>query len=141
LVLVEAKAYDRELDPRGKSGLGNPDNHVRIGNAIKTANAGLNSVLPGWDLTVDSHYQLANRFAWSWKLTSVGIPVILVYLGFLKAEEMSNRGRPFADHDAWCAYMVQYSQDSVPVACWEQPLDNHGTILLPVMRTAQVNLD
>ena len=46
---------------------------------------------------------MANRFAWSWKLTELGYPVILVYLGFLRAEEMQKGGEqePFDNHAHW----------------------------------------
>ena len=30
----------------------------------------------------ESHYQLANRLAFACKITSLGIPTVLVYLGF-----------------------------------------------------------
>jgi hypothetical protein len=35
----------------------------------------------------DNRYQMSNRFAWSWKLASVGVPVVLVYLGFVGAAD------------------------------------------------------
>jgi len=88
LLLVEAKAHDKELSEAGKSQSttdNSKKNHDRIGIAIEQANTGLNSVLNGWALSRDSHYQLSNRFAWSWKLTNLGMPVVLVYLGFLNA--------------------------------------------------------
>ena len=66
----------------------NKANHNQIGDAIQQANHGLEPLLPGWDLSRDSHYQLSNRFAWSWKIASMGVPVVLVYLGFLNADEM-----------------------------------------------------
>jgi crotonobetainyl-CoA:carnitine CoA-transferase CaiB-like acyl-CoA transferase len=34
--------------------------------------------LPGWSLSVDSHYQICNRFAWAWKIASLGVPVVLI---------------------------------------------------------------
>ena len=30
-----------------------------------------------WGLSRDDHYQLSNRFAWCWKLATLGIPVVL----------------------------------------------------------------
>jgi hypothetical protein len=90
LLLVEAKAHVAELKEDCKtldedaSDL-SIDNHKQIGLAITAASLGLNNALPGWRLSCDSHYQLANRFAWAWKLASMGIPVVLVYLGFVGA--------------------------------------------------------
>jgi hypothetical protein len=140
LVLVEAKAHDRELDVRGKNGKGNPENHARITAAIAEANAGLNAALPGWNLTARSHYQLANRFAWAWKLAGMRVPVILVYLGFPRAEEMVDCGRPFADADAWRHHFENHSRGTVPVECWERRLEINGTALIPLVRSAEVNL-
>ena len=28
---------------------------------------------------------MSNRFAWAWKLADLGVPVVLVYLGFFRA--------------------------------------------------------
>ncbi len=66
-------------------------NHAQIGRAISEASLGLKDTMDGWNLSRDSHYQLANRFAWAWKLASMGVPVVLVYLGFLGAAEMGLR--------------------------------------------------
>lgn len=35
-----------------------------------------------FDLDVSRHYQLANRVAYAWKLADLGLPVVLLYLGF-----------------------------------------------------------
>jgi hypothetical protein len=40
---------------------GRAENHSRIGTACREASATLNSVLPGWNLSIGSHYQLCNR--------------------------------------------------------------------------------
>jgi hypothetical protein len=101
LLLVEAKAHTAEIKTDGKAAGGRAENHSRIGAACREANAALNSVLPGWNLWIGSHYQLCNRFAWAWKLASLGVPVVLVYLGFLHAEEMQDQGHPFTDAKQW----------------------------------------
>jgi hypothetical protein len=121
LILVEAKAHSGEMKVHGKRP-GNEDNDKRIGAAIQEANDALNAILPGWALSKDSHYQLANRFAWSWKIASLGVPVILVYLGFLRAEEMRDQGEPFADADAWESVVKEYSMGIVPGAAWNTRL-------------------
>lgn len=96
IVIVEAKAHWKELSEEGKKfGTNtNKENHQRIGDAIQEANSGLGELRGDWNLTRDSHYQISNRFAWAWKLTQLGIPVVLVYLGFLNATEMND---PFSD--------------------------------------------
>lgn len=93
LLLVEAKAHENELSYSGKSPPGaSPNsqrNHQQIGQTIAEANTRLELLTENaWGISRDTHYQLSNRFAWAWKLASLGVPVVLVYLGFLNAAEM-----------------------------------------------------
>jgi hypothetical protein len=127
LVLIEAKAHDRELKLDGKPLRSAPSansmkNHARITEAIKEANAALNRICPGWNLSVNSHYQLANRFAWSWKIASLGILVVLIYLGFLEAYEMIDIGQPLADANIWEQLVRDHCRDIVPDCVWDRPL-------------------
>jgi len=140
LVLVEAKAHDRELKAEGKSP-GNAANHARIRVAIDEANQALNSLRPGWDLSRDSYYQLANRLAWSWKLASLGVPVLLVYLGFTGAEEMRDQGAPFGSAADWERLVLGHSAGIVPESAWRQPLSVGGVTLAATIRSAEVTLD
>jgi hypothetical protein len=133
LILVEAKAHDKELKPEGKSG-GNKSNHDQIGSAISEANTALNVICPGWSINRDSHYQLSNRFAWAWKVASFGIPVILIYLGFLRADEMSRCGTPFSSHFGWREAMLEHSKNLVPTIGWERRLQTSGA---PMWATIQ----
>lgn len=139
LILVEAKAHPCELRTNGKKP-GTPDNHARIGAAIRQANEALNAILPGWSLSRDSHYQLANRLAWSWKIASLGVPVILVYLGFLRAEEMRDKGEPFADPDAWENFVKEWSRGIVPEAAWSGCLRVQGVPLWALLRSLELDL-
>jgi len=139
LVLVEAKAHTRELKADGKTP-GRAENDARIAGAVAEANAALNRLTPGWNLSATCHYQLANRFAWAWKLASVGIPVVLVYLGFLNGSEMFDQGRPFADDEHWRRIVHEHGDRVVPASAWEHPLDVDGTPMIPVIRSAQVSL-
>jgi len=129
ILLVEAKAHWAELEKEeaGKKlrADASPDsrrNHCRIGNAIEEANAGLRALTnhESWALSRDSCYQMANRFAWAWKLVDLGIPVILVYLGFLDAVEMSDQGDPFSDRSDWTACVKAHARDAVPEGAWER---------------------
>lgn len=118
LILAEAKAHEAELKTEGK-GRGNPENDGQIERAIREANSALSSVLPGWALTKDSHYQLCNRFAWAWKVATMGIPVVLVYLGFLHCDEMSKSGTPFDSAQQWKQTILSHSQPFVPANAWD----------------------
>ena len=77
IILVEGKAHRAELKEDGKAP-GNGQNDEQIERAIEEANQGLNGITPGWNLSRGSHYQLSNRFAWAWKIASLGVPTILV---------------------------------------------------------------
>ena len=70
------------------------DNHIQVGAAIALANEGLaKDTELNWSLSRDLCYQMSNRFAQAWKLTSLGKPVILIYLGFIGCEEMRDRSK------------------------------------------------
>ncbi len=135
LLLVEAKAHRNELDESGKTLSQNQQrnansrkNHARIREAIIEANKNLKQVTTGpWDLSIDHHYQLSNRFAWAWKLAMLEIPVALVYLGFLNAEEMADRGPPFSTEVEWEKVLKKHCEGIVDDTCWGERLDIKGT--------------
>jgi hypothetical protein len=139
IILIEAKAHHAELSDAGKSPGGNPENSDTIQAAIRQANTGLGGAQAGWNLTTDKHYQLCNRFAWSWKIASFGVPVILVYLGFLNVEEMSDVGQPFRSATEWSDAIRSHSDGIVPSAAWEHPIDVNGTPMRAVIRAASLN--
>jgi hypothetical protein len=78
----------------GKNIAGNANNYSQIERAIDEASRNLNVMNPGWKLTVDVSFQLANRFACAWKIATLVISVVLVYLGFLKADECGIMASP-----------------------------------------------
>lgn len=128
LLLVEAKAHSAELDGesvgkrlRVTSSEESLASHESIGAAIDSARLGLSAAtLLKWDLSRDSHYQMSNRFAWSWKLAESGTPVVLVYLGLLNADEMADRGAPFPDGDASATQVKAHSAPLFPESVWNQ---------------------
>ena len=138
LLLVEAKAYAEQLSANGKDLPGTPNgwrNHERIGAAIAEAAAGL-SLATGrsWAIARDSHYQLSNRFAWTWKLASLGIPVVLVYLGFPDAVEMTDLGRAFGSEDEWKSILMEHSDDIVDQDIWGEWIDIRGVSMIALVR-------
>lgn len=144
LLLIEAKAHDEELNKEeaGKklhsnASDGSRKNHEQIGRAIQEANIGLNATIPGWSLSRDSHYQMSNRFAWAWKLTDLGIPVILVYLGFLNATEMADIGNPFATGSDWETLVNSHSEPLFPAAVWDQKWKLNGQSFIPLIRSVE----
>jgi hypothetical protein len=110
LVLVEAKAHAAELCAAGKRKLRRKDpeqqarsneNHEKIARAIAEANKALQSVVPGISLDVNESYQFANRIAFAWKLASLGIPVALIYLGFIGDRAIGNENDCFQRAKDW----------------------------------------
>jgi len=105
LILVEAKANVPELSRDGKEppseSEGSRANHNRIGEAIESARKGLAVVAPGLNICRNSHYQLANRLSFTWKLASLGIPVVLLYIGFTGDNGINDVGEPFSDSMHW----------------------------------------
>ena len=127
VLLIEAKAHQAELEREsgGKklehdASSDSHRNHDRIGKAIEEANEGLRSLTgdQAWGLSRDSAYQMANRFAWGWKLASLGVPVVLVYLGFLNALEMSDESDPFCEPDEWMECVKKQAKGKVPEEAW-----------------------
>ena len=141
LLLVEAKAHDEELNKEtaGRSLMADASDdrrasHEIIAAAIRSACSGLSQAtsLP-WRIGRDTHYQMSNRFAWSWKLTALGIPVVLVYLGFLKADEMIDRGQPFASHEDWEQLVKAHSQPLFPPEVWGRNWIVSGQPFIPLI--------
>jgi hypothetical protein len=147
LLLVEAKAHDAELqnEAKGKElkppvSINSRRNHMRIGACIQDASLALagETHLP-WALSRDWNYQMSNRFAWAWKLTSLGIPIVLVYLGFLHAEEMcSDKQTAFATTDEWEKLVKSHSEPLFPAEVWNRKWILHGQPFIPIIRTLDV---
>jgi len=128
LVLVEAKANWPELSSAGKllrenASRKSRENHERIGAAIEEANAGWKRLDPGVHISRDTHYQLANRLAFTWKLGTLGIPVVLVYLGFTGDEGIRYVGAPFEGEGDWERAFRDYTDGVFPEGLLEQFID------------------
>ena len=148
LLLVEAKAYNGENSPAGKTDDGNINNHKKIKGAIEQAREALGDITEiTWGIQRDSYYQLSNRFAWAWKLASLGIPVVLLYLGFLSAEDMQAKGYRIYQNKADLFNEFQSDEITriVPYEAWEKPLDvkdssGDKTLFVPLLRSLSCNV-
>ena len=131
LLLVEAKAHTQELKVEDQV-KASPRNRARIAECIEEANAALEAWTGlHWALSHEHRYQMANRFAWSWKLTELGYPVILIYLGFLGAEEMRS-GReqtPFDSHAEWEGLVRAHSEPLFPAEVWGRQCVIHNQLV------------
>lgn len=150
MLLIEAKAHERELtesavgralkaaDPEERQA-----SHRTIGAAIDSARTGLASAtgLP-WKISRDSHYQMSNRFAWTWKLAELGVPVVLVYLGFLHATDMSKPGEvPVPSKGRWEGMVRAHSEPLFPDEVWNRSWPVNGVPFIPLIRSIEQALE
>ena len=153
LVLVEAKASEAELDWKGKLLRKNASetsihNHQQIDRCISEAYQSLNEKIPWVNIQRDSHYQLANRIAFTWKLAQCGMPVVLLYLGFIGDSGISDVGVPFRDNDHWQRVMGAYIQGFLPQSFPETRIEfeSGGSMVmlirsLPIMEVSSIGID
>jgi hypothetical protein len=149
IVLIEAKAHDQELikEETGRKNIKAPlsgdarRNLMRIDWAIRDASAALaEETRLTWALSRDWNYQMSNRFAWAWKLTDLRIPVVLVYLGLLNANEMKDKGQPLADGAHWQNLVKRHSQVLFPTTVWDQRWMCGGQAFIPLIRWLEMPL-
>ena len=128
LVLIEAKANRPELKVDGKvlsknASKNSQENHQQIGRAIDEARSGWQRIHPRVAITRDTHYQLANRLSFTWKLGMFGFPVVLVYLGFTGDEGIRDVGDPFVDDQDWKLAFFEYADSIVPLELFDRRID------------------
>ena len=85
---------------------------------------------------------MSNRFAWAWKLTELGFPVILAYLGFVGCEEMRERDRqrPVKNHGDWRELVLWHSAP-LPAEVWNREWRVNGRSFIPLILTSDQVLD
>ena len=102
----------------------------RIAECIEEANPALaHQTGFCWALSHEHRYQMAKRFCWAWKVTQLGCPVILVYLGFLRAEEIPNGREPFDSHDKWECLVKEHGGPLSPREVWDRQWVIHGQLV------------
>jgi len=148
IMLVEAKAHDKELmNEEGPKPLkegasdGEIRNHQRIAEAIHATNEPFTiSTESTWKLSRDSRYQMSNRFASAFKLTELGYPVVLVYLSFLSADEMTDLGKPFENEEKWEILVKTHSEPLFPAAIWNRRWNVNSVPFIPLIRSLEMPL-
>ena len=150
ILLIEAKAHDQELI-KEETGRGKIDvpayasvrrNLLRIDWAIRDASVALaDQTGLTWALSRDWNYQMSNRFAWAWKLTDLGVPTVLVYLGFLNADEMSDKGKPISDAAAWQTLVKEHSRALFPGEVWNRAWSHNGSQFIPLICSREMKLE
>jgi hypothetical protein len=71
----------------------------------------------------------------------LGIPVILVYLGFLNATEMLDQGQPFDGAEAWQTCIQIHAEGIVLEDAWERRLEIGRTPVWFLIRAMQLTLE
>lgn len=147
LVLVEAKAHASELSTSAKPTLQrktrdqqkrSDGNHKRIGEAIAQANAALSKTVPGISLSQDKSYQFANRVAFAWKLASLGVPVALIYLGFIGDLMISGIDDCFQTSTSWRNSFEEHTKEHFPHEQLERAIDCGSAPFWLLIRELQV---
>jgi hypothetical protein len=132
LILVEAKAHATELSSAGKlpARRKTPEeqarsdaNHARIFQAILEAKTALQQVVPTIAICQGRNYQFANRIAFAWKLASMGIPVALIYLGFIGDTAIARPGMCFLAPADWQAAFQRHTANDFPIAMEGRKVD------------------
>jgi hypothetical protein len=142
LLLVEAKANVPELSRGGKplgtsASQSSQENHDHIGAAIADACTELRRLNPGIAISRDSHYQLANRVAFGWKLASLGLPTIVIYLGFTGDTGIADTER-LRDDSHWQSVFADYAHGVVPQNMFDTKLECGSASMWLLMRSRPV---
>jgi len=61
--------------------------------------------------------------AFLWKLATLGIPTVLIYLGFSGDEGIRDAGAPFEDDADWRRAFGDYTKDQIPASMLERRLE------------------
>ena len=143
IILVEAKANVSELKATGKVPQPNStrescQNHLRIGAAIAQAQEGLSAVIPGIKISIDTHYQLSNRLAFAWKLASLGVPTVLMYLGFVGDKGISDAGESLHDSDHWRRVFLAHAAGVAPRESFDRMILINETPMWILIRSQSV---
>jgi hypothetical protein len=143
LILAEAKANVPELSAAGKAldanaSAASKENHERIAAAIGDACSALRQLGATTQISRDTHYQLSNRVAFAWKLASLGVPTVLVYLGFLGDDGIVDAGQPFTDQSHWESVFGSYAYSVVPKELFEKRIDCGSAPIWILIRSRRV---
>jgi hypothetical protein len=148
VLLVEAKAHVQELTGadagktvRKDASENSRKNDARIRSCIGQANELLRRETGlDWRLSAEQYYQMSNRFAWACKLADIGIPVILLYLGFLNADDLKGAEIAFHDASEWRSLVMKHSLALFPDGVWGTGFAIKNQPLIALIDSKKVDL-
>jgi hypothetical protein len=115
------------------------EKHEHIKGVIETARNALTALLPEISIEGDKHDQLSNRIAFAWKLASLDIPTVLVYLGFTGDQGIADAGELFDDDAHWQSTIRTHVATVCPPAVLDAPVDVAGTRFWILARSLRVS--
>jgi hypothetical protein len=74
-----------------------------------------------------------------WKIASLGVPVALVYLGFIAADEMRGR-KLIGNGEEWELIVRDYVRGIVPDRVWDKPMDVAGTPVRAFIQSRRIDI-
>ena len=140
LLIVEGKARTGELNPndakRPPTGTAESlANDLSIRLRVSETNLALGDLGIGrFRLSTADHYQLANRLTYLNKLATLGLPTILLYLGWLDSPDWPLNQR-ITDGSHWQRLMTAYMNDLVPSGFVEAPHRPNGVPMRMIVRS------
>lgn len=78
------------------------------------------------------------RIAFAWKLASLGIPTVLIYLGFLGDSGIADVGTPFKDESDWQGAFGDHASPIVPYELFEHSLETGSGKVWFLLRAREV---
>lgn len=91
--------------------------------AIQEANERWQQIDPRVNVTRETRLQLANRLAFTWKLGMVGIPTVLVYLGFTRDDGIRDVGTSYPDGTDWARAFGECAEGRFSAELWGKRAD------------------
>lgn len=152
IFLIEAKAHLGELNSERIS-TREKRNIKHIHAALAEATDGWNNILEDYaeqrgfklshkvKLTTNTHYPVCMQFAFAWKLASLGVPTILVYLGFLNALEPDEKDTriSFPNQALWSQCVFEKTSKPLPEEIWDETFIVGSTPLTILRRSIEVD--
>lgn len=148
LLLIQVQKRDDSYFSEGKKEREstNMPNHKNIGTRLIETNGRLKSKTNlTFRLSRDSYYQLSNRFAWTWKLAHLGIPVVLVYLGFTNPKNIKNKIKDvYLNHGAFIDSITKGDPaEIVDPSAWDKKFEvvngDKKTPFIALLRSLECN--
>lgn len=145
LILVEAKAHRGEFYYKNSCGAGK-ESRKEISQALGEIQEALANDFPEMSFEMDYSYQLSNRIAWAVKLAEIGIPTVLIYLGFLNCPEMDHGNYKILEtSEYWKKLVLNYpgkktrgTWASIPAEFWNSKIKIGDTSFIPIIASMDI---